>query len=70
MRLIDTETGEFVEFVDLEKAPPFAILSHTWVRSGEQSYQEVVKIQERYRHYVCISVLSSCSATSRPFWRC
>ena len=59
-----------MEFVDLEKAPPFAILSHTWVTSGEQPYQEVVKIQERYRHYVRISALSSCSATARPFCAC
>lgn len=47
MRLIDTETGEFVQFFDLAKIPPYAILSHTWEPApiGEQSYQDVVKIQ-------------------------
>ncbi|PIL36600.1 hypothetical protein GSI_00289 [Ganoderma sinense ZZ0214-1] len=51
MRLIDTETGRFTEFFDLEKTPPYAILSHTWEPPpiGEQSYQDVVKIQETYR---------------------
>ena len=50
MRLIDTQTGKFVEFFDLEKIPPYAILSHTWdpAPTGEQSYQDVVKIQEKY----------------------
>ncbi|PIL25285.1 hypothetical protein GSI_13174 [Ganoderma sinense ZZ0214-1] len=49
MRLVDTETGEFVDFVDLERTPPYAILSHTWDKDGEQSYQELVKIQEKYK---------------------
>ena len=49
MRMINTETGHFEEFVDLSTAPPYAILSHTWNQPpiGEQSYQDVVKIQER-----------------------
>ncbi|PIL25277.1 hypothetical protein GSI_13166 [Ganoderma sinense ZZ0214-1] len=48
MRLIDTETGEFVEFFDLSKIPPYAILSHTWEPPPirEQSYQDVVTIQK------------------------
>ncbi|PIL25312.1 hypothetical protein GSI_13201 [Ganoderma sinense ZZ0214-1] len=50
MRLIDTTTGEFVNFQDLEEIPPYAILSHTWDEKGEQSYQEVVEIQAKYRH--------------------
>lgn len=52
MRLIDTDNGDFVEFADLENIPPYAILSHTWEKTGEQSYQEVLKIQEKYRHCV------------------
>ncbi|KAI1792656.1 heterokaryon incompatibility protein-domain-containing protein, partial [Ganoderma leucocontextum] len=47
MRLIDTETGRFVECVDSTTAPLYAILSHTWDKR-EQSYQEVVKIQEAF----------------------
>ncbi|PIL25332.1 hypothetical protein GSI_13221 [Ganoderma sinense ZZ0214-1] len=50
MRLINTRTGEFEEFVDQANIPPYAILSHTWDPTGEQTYQEVVKIQEKYRH--------------------
>ncbi|KAM5530691.1 hypothetical protein V8D89_015663 [Ganoderma adspersum] len=49
MRVIDTETGEFVEFVDSSAAPLYAILSHTWEQAPkqEQSYQDVVKIQKK-----------------------
>ena len=57
MRLINTETGAFEEFFDLETTPPYAILSHTWDRK-EQTYQEVLKIQQQYsfqevRHQLC-----------------
>ncbi|KAM5546122.1 hypothetical protein V8D89_000248 [Ganoderma adspersum] len=50
MRLIDTKTGRFVDFVDSSTAPLYAILSHTWEQAPrrEQSYQEVVKIQEKF----------------------
>ena len=47
MRLIDTVTGKFVQILDLSKIPPYAILSHTW-EELEQSYQDVVKLQEQY----------------------
>ncbi|KAM5545417.1 hypothetical protein V8D89_001030 [Ganoderma adspersum] len=49
MRLINTATGEFAEFFDPSTTPLYAILSHTWEQppKREQSYQEVVKIQER-----------------------
>ena len=55
MRLIDTKTGKFVDFVDSSTAPLYAILSHTWARAPkrEQSYQEVVKIQEKFGLSVC-----------------
>ncbi|KAM5540586.1 hypothetical protein V8D89_005617 [Ganoderma adspersum] len=35
----------------MEKIPPYAILSHTWepAPTGEQSHQDVVKIQEKYK---------------------
>ncbi|KAI1790889.1 heterokaryon incompatibility protein-domain-containing protein [Ganoderma leucocontextum] len=49
MRLIDTETGFFVDFPDFSTAPPYAILSHTWDPKGEQTYQEVREIQERFK---------------------
>lgn len=49
MRLIDTETGFFVEFTDFSTVPPYAILSHTWDSKGEQTYQEVREIQESYK---------------------
>ncbi|KAI1786351.1 HET-domain-containing protein [Ganoderma leucocontextum] len=47
MRLLDTETGQFVE-KDPEKTV-YAILSHTWdTEKGEQAYEELKKIQRRY----------------------
>lgn len=52
MWLIDIKTGEFVEFLDSKITPPYAILSHTWDTDGEQTYQEVVKIQEKYGLHV------------------
>ena len=50
MRLLHVGTGEFVDFPDEAKLPTYAILSHTWdpAPTGEQSYQDVVKIQEKY----------------------
>ena len=47
MRLINTHTGKFVEFVNAKDVPRYAILSHTWDKK-EQTYQEVLKIQEKY----------------------
>lgn len=49
MRLIDTKTGFFVDFPDFSMAPSYAILSHTWDSKGEQTYQDVREIQERYK---------------------
>ena len=47
MRLLDTETGQFVE-KDPERTR-YAILSHTWdIEKGEQTYKELKKIQRRY----------------------
>ncbi|PIL28922.1 hypothetical protein GSI_08969 [Ganoderma sinense ZZ0214-1] len=48
MRLLDTETGQFVQKdprkdVNLK----YAILSHTWDPEGEQTYQVLWKIQQR-----------------------
>ncbi|KAI1786213.1 HET-domain-containing protein [Ganoderma leucocontextum] len=47
MRVLDTETGQFVE-KDPEKTR-YAILSHTWDNeTGEQTYRELKKIQRCY----------------------
>ena len=48
MRLLNTYTGEFCEFPDHSQAPRYAILSHTWSLAGEQTYQDVRKIQEAF----------------------
>ena len=45
MRLLDTETGLFVDFPDESKVPDYAILSHTWDPQGEQTYQELRTIR-------------------------
>ncbi|KAM5531965.1 hypothetical protein V8D89_014365 [Ganoderma adspersum] len=47
MRLLDTETGQFVE-ADPRKTK-YAILSHTWDPEGEQTHEELKKIQQRYK---------------------
>ncbi|EXF84636.1 HET domain-containing protein [Colletotrichum fioriniae PJ7] len=39
MRLINTATLKFEEFIDHARTPPYAILSHTW-EDGEVSFQE------------------------------
>ena len=47
MRLLDTETGQFVERDP--KRTRYAILSHTWDTKGEQTYEELKKIQRRHK---------------------
>ena len=46
MRLLDTKTGQFVE-KDPETTK-YGILSHTWDKSSEQTYEELREIQQRY----------------------
>ncbi|KAI0324542.1 HET-domain-containing protein, partial [Cubamyces sp. BRFM 1775] len=47
MRLLDTETGRFLEIANPTDLP-YAILSHTWDPKGEQTYQDIRKIQATY----------------------
>ena len=49
MRVLDTQTGLFVEFLDLVRLVGYAILSHTWDSDGEQTYQELRDLQEKYQ---------------------
>ena len=46
MRLLDTNTGQFVD-KDPERTI-YAILSHTWDDKGEQTYEQLRSIQRRY----------------------
>ena len=48
MRLLDTYTGRFVEKDPRDVDTKYAILSHTWDRGGEQTYQQLQRIQARY----------------------
>ncbi|PIL28790.1 hypothetical protein GSI_08834 [Ganoderma sinense ZZ0214-1] len=48
MRLLDTYTGQFIEKDPRDPDTKYAILSHTWDREGEQTYQELRDIQKRY----------------------
>ncbi|KAI1792754.1 HET-domain-containing protein [Ganoderma leucocontextum] len=48
MRLLDTETGEFVEKDPRKDTNLNYALSHTWDPEGEQTYQVLRKIQQRY----------------------
>ncbi|KAM5546071.1 hypothetical protein V8D89_000197 [Ganoderma adspersum] len=67
MRLLDTVTGQFVEVTD-SGAVEYAILSHTWDSTGEQSYQELRRIQDDYRTDLEVPPppLSSTSAAFSP----
>ena len=58
MRLLDTVTGEFKEVNDT-KGTPYAILSHVWNPQGEQTYDELRKIQVSYRLSVSGSTIQS-----------
>ncbi|EJF60890.1 HET-domain-containing protein, partial [Dichomitus squalens LYAD-421 SS1] len=49
MRLLNTYTGEFRDFPNHSEIPLYAILSHTWDPNGEQSYQDVRRIQDTYK---------------------
>lgn len=49
MRLLDSETGHFVEKNPRETN--FAILSHTWRPEGEQAYHELKIVQEQYENF-------------------
>ncbi|EIW53262.1 uncharacterized protein TRAVEDRAFT_82850, partial [Trametes versicolor FP-101664 SS1] len=49
MRLLDTRNGQFHEILNATDQP-YAILSHTWDQDGEQSFEDLCKIQARYKH--------------------
>ncbi|KAI0364801.1 hypothetical protein BV20DRAFT_818448 [Pilatotrama ljubarskyi] len=61
MRLLDTLTGLFVDVVKPETIR-YAILSHTWSSAGEQSYQDLLKLQQRAKE----SLTGEHVAQSRP----
>ncbi|PIL28756.1 hypothetical protein GSI_08800 [Ganoderma sinense ZZ0214-1] len=48
MRLLDTETGQFVDKDPEDGKTVYAILSHTWDEDGEQTYEQLKEIQQRY----------------------
>ena len=48
MRLVNTKTGEFV-WVNDPSNLRFAIISHVWSTAGEQSYQDLLRIQDDVR---------------------
>ena len=56
MRLINCSSYVLEERFGAD-IPPYAILSHTWDREGEQTYQELKNIQWRYTLASCIPVL-------------
>lgn len=49
IRLIDVKTLRLKSF-NSQKAPPYAILSHTWVEDEEVSFQEMCRIAEEPSH--------------------
>ncbi|RDX45563.1 hypothetical protein OH76DRAFT_1473896 [Lentinus brumalis] len=44
MRLLNTNTGRF-RWVESPAEAKYAVLSHVWSRAGEQSYQDLLRIQ-------------------------
>jgi hypothetical protein len=62
MRLINANTIQIHEFIDVDNAPPFAILSHTW-SNQECSLQDMkdpnVKSRTGYKkiRYCCDQAL-------------
>ena len=70
MRLIDTHSGDFVEFADPSQTPPYAILSHTWDREGEQAFREVETIQREYKLKIvsCMSFAASLVLSLSTIW--
>lgn len=49
IRLIDVQTLRLKSF-NSQKAPPYAVLSHTWVEDEEVSFQEMCQIAEEPGH--------------------
>ncbi|KAI1788176.1 HET-domain-containing protein [Ganoderma leucocontextum] len=66
MRLLDVVTGEFVEFTDSARTPPYAILSHRWDLI-EQIYRTVVEIQ---KSYTVVSTENLSSTAPPSIWDC
>ncbi|PIL28687.1 hypothetical protein GSI_08731 [Ganoderma sinense ZZ0214-1] len=48
MRVLNTQTCHFVDIDPMKTGTKYAILSHTWDATGEQTYGELRSIQERY----------------------
>ncbi|KAF3041208.1 hypothetical protein E8E11_006770 [Didymella keratinophila] len=70
MRLINTISREYEEF-ELTDAPPYAILSHTWV-GAEISYQDVLNDQESKKKTQYTKLIEDCGAADKHsfeyFW--
>ena len=47
MKLLGTETGLFV-WINAPRTASYAILSHVWDREGEQTYQDLLRIQQSF----------------------
>lgn len=70
MRLINTSSLEYEEF-ELTDAPPYAILSHTWV-GAEISYQDVLNDRKAGRKTQYAKLVEGCHAAEKHgfeyFW--
>ncbi|KAF3035804.1 hypothetical protein E8E12_004304 [Didymella heteroderae] len=70
MRLINTSNLDFEEF-KLTDAPPYAILSHTWV-GAETSYQDVLNDRKAGRKTQYTKLIEGCRAAEKHgfkhFW--
>ncbi|PIL28612.1 MFS general substrate transporter [Ganoderma sinense ZZ0214-1] len=57
-RLLDTHTEQFVEKDPADNDTRYAILSHTWDQTGEQTYKQPEKIQKRHTLSILTSLIS------------
>ena len=48
MHLLNAQSLALESFLDESKRPDYAILSHTWDTGGEQTYEQLKKVQQRH----------------------
>ena len=64
IRLLHTETLELQEFFD-EDVPRYAILSHTWVKNQEISFQEIQALTRELKRRSGFIKIRRCCARAR-----
>jgi hypothetical protein len=66
MRLINTATYELAEFFE-DEVPPYAILSHTWERNEEVSFQDIQNLDLAKQKRGFIKIQYCCKQATKHF---